>query len=111
MLISAIAKRAAVCPTLSLKYGVAGEASFLEMVSQYFDKAGDATDIPKDRLNFLKSPDYSLKFNIPYKTGKPHLKQTPGSSKSSRPSEFSTKPITSPQRAAPDMLATSISKK
>jgi hypothetical protein len=39
------------------------------MVSQYFDKAGEATGISKDRLNFLKSPDYSLKFNIPYRTG------------------------------------------
>lgn len=46
------------------------ESSFLENVSQYFDKAGEATGISKDMLTFLKSPDYSLKFNIPYKTGK-----------------------------------------
>ncbi len=41
----------------------------MENVYQYFDKAGDATNISKDMLNFLKSPDYSLKFNIPYRTG------------------------------------------
>lgn len=52
------------------------------MVSQYFDKAGKAADIPKDRLNFLKSPDYSLKFNIPFRTGNPPITQTPDSSKS-----------------------------
>ena len=45
------------------------EPNFLEMVSQYFDKAGSTTNISKDMLNFLKSPDYSLKFNIPYKSG------------------------------------------
>jgi hypothetical protein len=51
-------------------FSVAGESSFLEMVSEYFDKAGEVTGISKDRLNFLKSPDYSLKFNIPFLTGK-----------------------------------------
>lgn len=40
----------------------------MDNVSQYFDKAGEATGISKDMLNFLKSPDYSLKFNIPYRT-------------------------------------------
>jgi hypothetical protein len=39
------------------------------MVSQYFDKAGEAAGIPKDRLNFLKKPEFSLKFNIPFLTG------------------------------------------
>ncbi len=38
------------------------------MVSEYFDKAGEATNITADRLTFFKSPDYSLKFNIPFKT-------------------------------------------
>lgn len=44
------------------------QGTFLDNVSQYFDKAGEATGISKDMLNFLKSPDYSLKFNIPYRT-------------------------------------------
>lgn len=61
--------RKALTSQLACGFSVAGEATFLEMVSQYFDKAGEATGIPKDRLNFLKSPDYSLKFNIPFRTG------------------------------------------
>jgi len=63
----------------------------LENVSQYFDKAGEATGISKDMLNFLKSPDYSLKFNIPYRTGNPFFIQTPESLKSLKPSEFNTR--------------------
>ncbi len=61
--------RKALTRQLACGFSVAGESTFLEMVSQYFDKAGEATGIPKDRLNFLKSPDYSLKFNIPFRTG------------------------------------------
>lgn len=56
--------------TIHSSFSVAGESSFLEMVSEYFDKAGEVTGISKDRLNFLKSPDYSLKFNISFLTGK-----------------------------------------
>lgn len=63
----------------------------MDNVSQYFDKAGEATGISKDMLNFLKSPDYSLKFNIPYRTGNPLLIQTLESLKSSKPSEFNTR--------------------
>lgn len=72
MLISTVTKNISKrCQLLRGFYfsGVSGESTFLEMVSEYFDKAGEATKIAKDRLNFLKSPDYSLKFNIPYKTG------------------------------------------
>jgi hypothetical protein len=69
MFISNIARKALLANQLNCRFSVAGEATFLEMVSQYFDKAGEATGISKDRLNFLKSPDYSLKFNIPYRTG------------------------------------------
>lgn len=71
MFISNLARSAMLSQRLACGFSVAGEATFLEMVSQYFDKAGEATGIPKDRLNFLKSPDYSLKFNIPYRTGTP----------------------------------------
>jgi hypothetical protein len=69
MFISNLARNAILTRQLACNFSVAGESTFLEMVSQYFDKAGEATGIPKDRLNFLKSPDYSLKFNIPYRTG------------------------------------------
>jgi hypothetical protein len=69
MIISTITKKIFNPFYFSSSHGVKGEATFLEMVSQYFDKAGAATNISKDRLHFLKSPDYSLKFNIPYKTG------------------------------------------
>lgn len=73
MFVSNLARRVLQTPIKS-SFSVTGEASFLEMVSQYFDKAGEATGIAKDRLNFLKSPDYSLKFNIPYRTGTLHSK-------------------------------------
>ena len=46
-----------------------GEPSFLDMVSGYFNKAAQKANIPEDRINFLRSPDYSLKFNLPYTTG------------------------------------------
>lgn len=69
MFISNLARSAMLSRQMTCGFSVAGEATFLEMVSQYFDKAGEATGIPKDRLNFLKSPDYSLKFNIPFRTG------------------------------------------
>lgn len=69
MFVSNIGRRLFQSMGIKYNFSVEGEANFLEMVSQYFDKAGHATGISKDRLNFLKSPDYSLKFNIPYLTG------------------------------------------
>ena len=66
MLVSSLANRA-----LQRGFCVAGEVGFLQMVSQYFDNAGKVAGIPPDRLQFLKKPDYSLKFNIPFKTGSP----------------------------------------
>jgi hypothetical protein len=69
MFISNLARNVMLTRQLTRNFSVQGEASFLEMVSQYFDRAGTAAGIPKDRLNFLKSPDYSLKFNIPFRTG------------------------------------------
>ena len=62
-------------------FSVANETSFLEMVREYIDKAGHTAGIPNDRLQFLKSPDYSLKFHIPFLTGKTRPIQTQGSSK------------------------------
>ena len=67
MLLSRIASRT-LTTVPRYAFSIPGESTFLEMVSQYFDKAGQATGISQDRLNFLKSPDYSLKFNIPFLT-------------------------------------------
>jgi hypothetical protein len=39
-------------------------ASFLQMVEQYFDKAGKLTNIKPDRLNFYKKADNVVKFNL-----------------------------------------------
>ena len=97
MMLTALAKRT-LLPTLRYGFSVQGEANFLEMVSQYFDKAGEATGIAKDRLSFLKNPDFSLKFNIPFKTGRSPPTQTPDSSRSSRPTASSTRPTDSPLR-------------
>lgn len=39
-------------------------ASFLQMVEEYFDKAGALTNIKPDRLNFYKKADNVVKFNL-----------------------------------------------
>ena len=39
-------------------------AGFLQMVEQYFDKAGALTGIKPDRLNFYKKADNVVKFNL-----------------------------------------------
>lgn len=39
-------------------------AGFLQMVEQYFDKAGALTGIKEDRLNFYKKADNVVKFNL-----------------------------------------------
>jgi hypothetical protein len=69
MFVSSVGARALFAPIARCTFSVSGEGTFLEMVSEYLDKAGTAANIPLDRLAFLKSPDYSLKFNIPFKTG------------------------------------------
>jgi hypothetical protein len=69
MLLTKIAKSISLANSSKYAFSVANESSFLEMVREYFDKAGETAGIPQDRLNFLKSPDYSLKFNIPFLTG------------------------------------------
>lgn len=68
MFISTIAKR--ISPffnTISISKFSSG-STFLDMVSRNIDKAGEVAGIRSDRLNFLKQPEYSLKFNIPYLT-------------------------------------------
>ena len=107
MFISNIAKRALLANRGSFGFSVTGESTFLEMVSQYFDKAGEATGIPKDRLNFLKSPDYSLKFNIPFRTGIFLAMQTLVSSRWSKPTECNIKLTDCPPRAEPGTPAAS----
>ncbi len=46
-------------------------ASFLQMVEQYFDKAGALTNIRPDRLNFYKKADNVVKFNLTLTRGNP----------------------------------------
>lgn len=36
------------------------------MVEEYFNRSAKIAGIPEDRINFLRSPDYTLKFNISY---------------------------------------------
>ena len=48
---------------------VAGEPSFLKMVEGYFNKAARVAGIAEDRIDFLRSPECSLKFNLSYMTG------------------------------------------
>lgn len=62
-------------------------------------------------LNFLKSPDYSLKFNIPYRTGTLLVIQTPASSKLLKPSEFNTRLTDYPPKEVPGTLFMSPSSK
>lgn len=111
MFLSSFGRRAMLASSPRFGFSVSNESTFLEMVSQYFDKAGEATGISKDRLEFLKKPDYSLKFNIPFKTGIFWLKQTLVLSKLSKPIVFSTKPTNFPLKEEQDTLAASIFKK
>lgn len=46
---------------------------FLQMVDQYFDKAGKHTDIRPDILNFYKRADNVVKFNLTLLRGTYHL--------------------------------------
>lgn len=45
-------------------------ASFLQMVEQYFDKAGALTNIRADKLNFYKKADNVVKFNLTLTRGR-----------------------------------------
>ena len=45
------------------------ESSFLEMVENYFDKAGRHTKIKSDLLNFYKKPDNLVKLTLNLKRG------------------------------------------
>ena len=48
---------------------VAGEPTFLKQVEGYFNKAAKVAGIADDRIDFLRSPECSLKFNLSYVTG------------------------------------------
>lgn len=57
-------------------YRFSGETdgvTFLQMVENYFDKAGKHTSIRADRLNFYKKPDNVVKFNLTLVRGRTHL--------------------------------------
>ena len=69
MLISKLIARTPLFSRNSYVFSVANEPGFLEMVRSYIDKAGSTAGISKERLNFLKSPDYSLKLYVPFRTG------------------------------------------
>lgn len=72
MFLSSVGARTLSTPIGRYGFSIAGEGTFLEMVAEYFTQAGKAAKIPEDTMTFLKSPDYSLKFNIPFLTGKLH---------------------------------------
>lgn len=91
MLLSKIAHRMPLLNAVRSSFSIANETTFLQMVREYYDKAGEAAGIPKDRVNFLKSPDFSLKFNIPFLTGKSNNNQMQDLLKSFRPTESNTK--------------------
>ena len=71
MLVSKLFARNSLLKRAPYSFSVANEPSFLEMVRQYIDKAGRTAGISEERLNFLKSPDYSLKLYVPFRTGIP----------------------------------------
>lgn len=111
MLLSKIAQRMPLLTQGRACFSIANETTFLEMVREYYDKAGEAAGIPKDRVSFLKSPDFSLKFNIPFLTGKSNNNQMRDLSKSYRPTESNTKLTNYPPRAELDTPTASISKR
>jgi len=86
-------------------------AEFLNMVEKYFDKAGTHTNIRPDVLNFYKRADNVVKFNLTLRRGNFHSMQTTTPSKSSPPTDASTKLTNSQPRAEPDMLKMLISPK
>lgn len=45
------------------------EPGFLQMVEAYFEKAGNLTDISKDKLHFYKKSENTVKFHLTLKRG------------------------------------------
>lgn len=45
------------------------EPGFLQMVEAYFEKAGNMTDISKDKLHFYKKSENTVKFHLTLKRG------------------------------------------
>ena len=105
MLLAKITQRMPFLNQIRSSFSIANETTFLQMVREYYDKAGEAAGIPKDRVNFLKSPDFSLKFNIPFLTGKSYNNQTQDLSKLFRPIESNTKLISYPPKVEQDTQA------
>ena len=56
------------------------EPGFLHMVEAYFEKAGNLTDISKDKLHFYKKSENTVKFHLTLKRG------TSGSTQTTAPS-------------------------
>jgi hypothetical protein len=108
MLLSKITHRMPLLNAVHSSFSIANETTFLQMVREYYDKAGEAAGIPKDRVNFLKSPDFSLKFNIPFLTGKSNNNQMQDLLKSFRPIESNTKLTNYLPKVERDMQAASI---
>lgn len=52
------------------------EPGFLEMVEAYFEKAGNLTDISKDKLHFYKKSENTVKFHLTLKRGNSSFIQT-----------------------------------
>lgn len=55
-LVVSMFRRGVVRHHLYQNFSTSDGASFLKMVENYFDKAGQHTNIPADRLNFYKKP-------------------------------------------------------
>lgn len=112
MLISKLFSRSSLFSKLPYSFSVANEPGFLEMVREYMDKAGVAAGIPEDRMNFLKSPDFSLKLTIPFRTGTINIYiQMQALFKSFKPIESNIKHTDYPPREEPGTPIASISKK
>ncbi len=79
-------------------------AAFLQMVEQYFDKAGALTNIRPDKLNFYKKADNVVKFNLTLTRGNSILIQTMAQSKLSPLIDANTKHLNSQPRVEQGML-------
>lgn len=83
--------------------GEADDVTFLQMVENYFDKAGKHTSIRADKLNFYKKADNLVKFNLTLVRGHFLLMQTTAPSRPSQLSAVSTRHTSCQPRAEPGM--------
>lgn len=79
-------------------------AGFLQMVEQYFDKAGSLTGIKPDRLNFYKKADNVVKFNLTLTRGNLKLIQMMAPSKSFQHLDANIKLINYQPKVEQDLL-------